>query len=426
MNAAFAPSVASGIPWAAVLGNHDQESTLSRKCVMKYIVGMKHTMSQFHRIGFDAIDGFGNYNLEVHGIIGVETILLEDVKSATTHYNDERVIGSGASGKVYIGGELTLFKKSIPVAVKRLDRERSYGEGAFLKEVVKLSRYVHENIITLRGFCEEEYENIIIMDYAINERLNHIHSFEEDQNTVHGDVKSSNILLDHDWKATISEFIVSKSHGTLGYLDPQYSSSGATKEADVYSFGVVLFELLSGRLAIDKVEKYSHPTLRQIIDAGDEVKDKKVVFLAWMAARCFEEKKQHALIFDDIKEQTDVRSVDIVSEVAYKCLQKDQEKRPTMALVIQELEKAFNIHVEWEFKQRLPTDNDNIMKMIEQRSPKKPQRRISIPFSLQESVLIMEKWISLRRGWKKRKKMISLQCSLSRSVGLLMESIREL
>ena len=301
--------------------------------------------------------------------IGSEPFSLEEIKSATNHFSKERVIGSGASGKIY-KGELSFSKKSIPVAVKRLDRARSYEEGAFLKEVVKLSRYVHENIITLRGFCEEDDEKIIIMDHASNESLdrhldksiltwgirlkisigaakglNHIHSFEEDQNTVHGDIKSNHILLDHDWKASISDFIISKSHGTLGYLDPQYSSSGATKEADVYSFGVVLFELLSGRLAIDKVEKYSHPTLRQIIDAGDGVKDKKVVSLAWMAARCFEEKKQHALIFDDIKEQTDAKSIDILSQVAYECLQKDQEKRPTMALVIQELEKALNIHV---------------------------------------------------------------------------------
>ncbi|KAI3971613.1 hypothetical protein MKW92_049910 [Papaver armeniacum] len=46
-DAAFAPAVASGIPWATVLGNHEKESTLSREGVMKHI------------------DGFGNYNLEV-------------------------------------------------------------------------------------------------------------------------------------------------------------------------------------------------------------------------------------------------------------------------------------------------------------------------------------------------------------------------
>ncbi|KAI7747370.1 hypothetical protein M8C21_002291 [Ambrosia artemisiifolia] len=70
MNAAFAPAISSNIPWAAVLGNHDQESTLSREGVMKNIVGMKHTLSQLNPFSVDVIDGFGNYNLEVLGTEG--------------------------------------------------------------------------------------------------------------------------------------------------------------------------------------------------------------------------------------------------------------------------------------------------------------------------------------------------------------------
>ncbi|GJX08759.1 phloem protein 2-like protein [Tanacetum coccineum] len=356
---------------------------------------------------------------ELKKALWVETILLEEVKSSTDNFNNKRVIGRGASGEVY-KGELTLFKTSIPVAVKRLDRARSYGEGAFLKEVVKLSHYVHENIITLRGYCEEGDEKIIIMDHAINgsldkhlhkstltwglrlkisigaaKGLNYIHSFEKDQKTVHGNIKSSNILLDHNWKASISDFIISKTHGTKGYLDPQYFSSGSTKETDVYSFGVVLFELLSGKLATEKVEKlftgvkpfsqkkekvekYPHPTKETDVDSFGvvlfELLSEKLAIdkyshpaLALMAAHCFKEKQLHLLILGDIMKQTDAKSIDILSKVAYECLQKDQEKRPTMAFVIQELEKALNIHVEWEFKQRLPKDNENIMKMIEHR-----------------------------------------------------------
>ncbi|XP_021280509.1 probable inactive purple acid phosphatase 29 isoform X3 [Herrania umbratica] len=67
---AFAPAIAAGIPWAAVLGNHDQEGTLSREGVMKHIVGLKHTMSQFNPSEAHIIDGFGNYNLEVGGVEG--------------------------------------------------------------------------------------------------------------------------------------------------------------------------------------------------------------------------------------------------------------------------------------------------------------------------------------------------------------------
>ncbi|KAK4709068.1 hypothetical protein R3W88_029993 [Solanum pinnatisectum] len=72
MEAAFAPAISSNIPWAAVLGNHDQQSTLSREGVMKHIVGMKSTLSQLNPPNVPDIDGFGNYNLEVHGIEGSE------------------------------------------------------------------------------------------------------------------------------------------------------------------------------------------------------------------------------------------------------------------------------------------------------------------------------------------------------------------
>ncbi|XP_057796991.1 probable inactive purple acid phosphatase 29 [Salvia miltiorrhiza] len=70
MNSAFGPAVSAGIPWAAVLGNHDQESTLSREGVMTHIVGMKNTLSQLNPAGPHVVDGFGNYNLEVRGVEG--------------------------------------------------------------------------------------------------------------------------------------------------------------------------------------------------------------------------------------------------------------------------------------------------------------------------------------------------------------------
>uniref|UniRef100_A0A7N0VGM0 Calcineurin-like phosphoesterase domain-containing protein n=1 Tax=Kalanchoe fedtschenkoi TaxID=63787 RepID=A0A7N0VGM0_KALFE len=70
LDAAFAAAVESNIPWAAVLGNHDQESTLSREGVMKHIVGMKNTISRLNPSDAPNIDGFGNYNLEVSGVEG--------------------------------------------------------------------------------------------------------------------------------------------------------------------------------------------------------------------------------------------------------------------------------------------------------------------------------------------------------------------
>ncbi|KAL9230906.1 hypothetical protein vseg_006197 [Gypsophila vaccaria] len=70
MDAAFAPAIERRIPWAAVLGNHDQESTLTREGVMKYIVRMNNTLSLLNPAGVQKIDGFGNYNLEIAGVHG--------------------------------------------------------------------------------------------------------------------------------------------------------------------------------------------------------------------------------------------------------------------------------------------------------------------------------------------------------------------
>ncbi|KAJ8748570.1 hypothetical protein K2173_003471 [Erythroxylum novogranatense] len=68
LDAGFSAAIASKIPWAAVLGNHDQEGTLSREGVMKHIVGLENTLSQLNPAEAHVIDGFGNYNLEIGGV----------------------------------------------------------------------------------------------------------------------------------------------------------------------------------------------------------------------------------------------------------------------------------------------------------------------------------------------------------------------
>lgn len=69
MDAAIAPAIDMKLPWAAVIGNHDQEGTLSREGVMRHLVGMKNSLSGLNPEGVE-IDGYGNYNLEVSGVEG--------------------------------------------------------------------------------------------------------------------------------------------------------------------------------------------------------------------------------------------------------------------------------------------------------------------------------------------------------------------
>lgn len=76
---AFRPVMESGLPWAAVLGNHDQESTMTREELMSFISLMDFSVSQTNPLSNDNrtdgslmsdIDGFGNHNLHVYGAPG--------------------------------------------------------------------------------------------------------------------------------------------------------------------------------------------------------------------------------------------------------------------------------------------------------------------------------------------------------------------
>ncbi|KAL7602266.1 hypothetical protein Lser_V15G22747 [Lactuca serriola] len=197
-------------------------------------------------------------------------IELEAIKLATNNFAEENCIGRGGFGKVY-KGELVHSTGQISVALKRLDPKFGQGNPEFWKEVIMLSLYKHENIISLIGFCDEGNEKVLVYEYAprrsldsyLNDddltwirRLNicigaarglaYLHNpGETQQRVLHRDIKSSNILLDENWNAKISDmglskfgpanqqytFLVSHTVGTLGYCDPLYIETGLlTKE----------------------------------------------------------------------------------------------------------------------------------------------------------------------------------------------------
>ncbi|KAJ0466887.1 putative protein kinase RLK-Pelle-CrRLK1L-1 family [Helianthus annuus] len=299
------------------------------------------------------------------------SIPFQDIEIATKNFNTTLIIGRGGFGNVY-KGELLLFGKLTTVAVKRLNANNS-GQGfkEFLTEIHLLSQYKHPNLVSLLGFCQEGNEKILVYEHAEHGSLDKLLTLDtttcqltckqkidicidaacgldylhnkiaENKRVIHRDIKSANILLDHNWKAMISDlglskvgraneretFLITNPCGTYGYCDPAYRDTGVlTKESDVYSFGVVLFEVLCGRLCFKNV-------------------DNEHRFLAPLARRKSEEGKVHEIIDPAMMEQLPSGSWNKISEIAYKCLHNAREKRPSMGWVVKELKQALEVQV---------------------------------------------------------------------------------
>ncbi|KAL8246277.1 hypothetical protein R6Q59_007493 [Mikania micrantha] len=294
-------------------------------------------------------------------------ISLEAIKLATNNFSDENLIARGGSGKVYIG-KLVASGKQITAAVKRLDCAHGQSDREFLMEIQMLFCYKHENLISLVGFCKENEEIIIVYEYAKHGSLDmhlsddklswlqrlkislgvargfsYLHNAMGPQHRVlYRDIKSSNILLDENWEAKISDFGLSKIGpsnvefnffltnpcGTFIYVDPQYVKNGiSTNESDVYSFGVVLFEILCGRPALINTHQDDHRSLASLVK------------------RSFKQKRLDEIIFHGIKNELVVDSLNICIMVAFQCLNENLIERPTMALIVERLETALELQV---------------------------------------------------------------------------------
>ncbi|GKC85603.1 kinase-like domain, phloem protein 2-like protein [Tanacetum coccineum] len=313
-------------------------------------------------------------------------IQIEEIISATNNFDDSRVIGSGGFGNVY-KGEITLPEGKSMVAFKRLDRKHGQGDPEFLKEIIMLSSYKHDNLISLLGFCKEGDEMILIYQYASQGSLDRILNdanltwtqrlkiclgaakglgFLHDPNgsqqrVIHRDIKSANILLDEILNAKVSDFglsrispanqkytfLVTSPVGTPGYCDPLYMDAyQLTKESDVYSFGVVLFEVLCGRVCYE----YSNGNL-------------KVFVHFWK--KCYEQNKLDEIIFPDIRHQLDPSSFKTFVDIAYQCLQKTREQRPTMSVVVEKLNAALELKELHDLKLQREYEQEEMRKAAE-------------------------------------------------------------
>ncbi|KAK6932733.1 Malectin domain, partial [Dillenia turbinata] len=235
---------------------------------------------------------------------------LKQIKAATNDFDPSYKIGEGGFGPVYKVFQLTLgfllilsvklqelafavlqglLSDGGVIAVKQLSSKSRQGNREFLNEIGVISCLQHPNLVKLHGFCIEGDQLLLVYEYmehnslaralfgpektqlmlnwptrlkiciGIARGLAFLHE-ESILKIVHRDIKATNVLLDKDLNAKISDFGLAKldeeekSHistriaGTIGYMAPEYALWGyLTYKADVYSFGIVALEIVSGK-----------------------------------------------------------------------------------------------------------------------------------------------------------------------------------
>ncbi|KAG5235128.1 LRR receptor serine/threonine-protein kinase [Salix suchowensis] len=207
---------------------------------------------------------------------------LRQLKAATENFNSANKIGEGGFGSVY-KGELA---DGTIIAVKQLSSKSRQGNREFVNEIGMISCLQHPNLVNLYGCCIEGDQLLLVYEYMENNSLARalfasalvldwptrykicvgiarglafLHEGSAIR-IVHRDIKGTNVLLDKDLSAKISDFGLAKLNeeenthistrvaGTIGYMAPEYALWGyLTDKADVYSFGVVALEIVSGK-----------------------------------------------------------------------------------------------------------------------------------------------------------------------------------
>ncbi|KAJ7187739.1 hypothetical protein O6H91_03G007000 [Diphasiastrum complanatum] len=287
----------------------------------------------------------------------------KELQTATSNFKEE--LGAGGFGSVYKG----CLPDQTMVAVKKL-HNMNQGDKDFRREVSTLGMIQHVNLVRLRGFCAADMHRLLVYDYMPNGDLSKLlfrkpgaqeHTVKLDWDTrfaivlgtargilylheectsciIHCDIKPSNILLDTNFCAKVSDFGLAKlmgrefsrvnttMRGTRGYLAPEWLCSlPVTAKADVYSYGMTLFEIISGRKNMDA---------NCSLDTW--------FFPLWA---CQKARLGEFSSLADIKPcgNFDEQQLKQVVLVALWCIQDEEMNRPSMARVVQMLEGTLQI-----------------------------------------------------------------------------------
>ncbi|KAK7283793.1 hypothetical protein RIF29_13539 [Crotalaria pallida] len=281
---------------------------------------------------------------------GASRFTFYELSLATKGFKGSNLIGEGGFGKV--------------VAIKQLNLDGHQGTHEFVTEVLMLSLFHHSNLVKLIGYCTDGDQRLLVYEYMPKSSLEH-HLFDSDPNkkplswnarmkiavgaargleylqcvayppVIYRDLKSANILLDHDFNPKLSDFGLAKlgpvgdnTHvstrvmGTYGYCAPEYAMSGKlTLKSDIYSFGVVLLELITGCKALDLSRRSGQQNL-----------------VSWLRPY-FNDRKKHSQMVDPrLRGNYPLRSLHHAISVTAMCLQENPSCRPVINDIVVALE----------------------------------------------------------------------------------------
>ncbi|GAY44751.1 hypothetical protein CUMW_084240 [Citrus unshiu] len=193
-----------------------------------------------------------------------------------------------------------------------------------------LSHYIHDKSSQVL----KNWKTCLRIAAETASAIHYLHSLAS-PSIIHSDVKSANILLDDNYTAKVSEFessvpissddetaMSTMIRGTIGYLDPEYAHTGIlTKKSDVYSFGVVLVELLTGMNPSSYVALASNEKISMVPYFLDSIENNSL----------------HQILNFQVADESEMEEIEVVAELASKCLGIRGTERPTMKEVSEEL-----------------------------------------------------------------------------------------
>ncbi|XP_042013838.1 probable serine/threonine-protein kinase At1g01540 [Salvia splendens] len=283
---------------------------------------------------------------------------LRELEAASNGLADENVIGEGGYGIVYYG----VLADNTKIAIKNLLNNKGQAEKEFKVEVDAIGRVRHKNLVRLYGYCVEGAYRMLVYEYVDNGNLDqwlhgdvgevspltwdirvniilgtarglaYLHEGLEPK-VVHRDIKSSNILLDHQWYPKLSDFglakllnsessyVTTRVMGTFGYVAPEYACTGMLNEkSDIYSFGILIMEVITGRTPVD----YNRP-------------QGEVNLVEWLKMMVGNRKSEE-VVDPKLAEMPASKALKRLILIALKCVDPDAQKRPKMGHVIHMLE----------------------------------------------------------------------------------------